>query len=262
MADIFDNLPRTVQNRIDRAFDAVATPSDAPTGGGFLIDDAPSCIPLSLISDALLRLELPPDDDQILSVFRNAASGWSSATNRIDDHHVPSGGQVTRDDWRSVCAVLLEHHAEDRLDTGSEGSAEEVVDLDGSSSDFYASSDAEGTLADSDYEGDATARVRVPCTRRSGEGNLVSNTAEKYTLTKKQQEMCFDAFSLFFPSVPLEDVPNKKIMIKDIQRVAGLLGEKLTADEMVEMLAVFSSSPDKTVSLADFGRIMVAAKLI
>lgn len=31
---------------------------------------------------------------------------------------------------------------------------------------------------------------------------------------------------------------------------------------MIEMLEAFSSSPDKSVSLADFSRMMVAAKLV
>jgi len=51
-------------------------------------------------------------------------------------------------------------------------------------------------------------------------------------------------------------------MIADIQRVAKLLKEKITAEDMLEMLDVFSTSPDKSMGLEDFERMMVAAKLV
>jgi len=96
MIDSFDNLPHTTQRRIDKAFDAIASSASPEprngvpvyqedTAGGFLLDaepgpglSNPSHIPFSLVPDALCRLNLPTDDDQILSVFRNAASMvWS-----------------------------------------------------------------------------------------------------------------------------------------------------------------------------------------
>jgi len=93
--------------------------------GGFLIDDPPSAgglippspspqsppptqIPLSLIPAALARLDLAPDDEDVLAVFRNAASGWSNS------HQNPTSqteGTVSRKDFRAVCAVLLDSDA-------------------------------------------------------------------------------------------------------------------------------------------------------
>jgi len=282
MTDSFDNLPRTTQRRIDKVFDAIA--SSAPpephngvhgeqlpvyhedTAGGFLLDvelgpdlskgSIPSHIPFSLVSDALRRLNLPTNDDQILSVFRNAASGWISATNTIDENHVSTDGMISRDDWRSVCAVLLEY-ADDQVEgRSSDGSVyENFDDLDGSEGSDYVSN---GEESDDDYQDEGPTQSRGPRSRRTSCGL----GAEEDTLTKQQQEACLEAYSLFFPSIPLTDLPNKNIMIKDIQRVAKLLGEKVTAEETIEMLEAFSSSPDKSVSLVDFSRMLVAAKLV
>ena len=251
MTDSFDNLPRTIQRLIDKAFDVAASsvPRKQPDAvhverfadyhedtavGGFLVDVEPEpghseeeaipiYIPLSLVPDTLHRLNLPPDDDQILSVFRNAASGWSSATNSIDESHV-SGGLISRDDWRSVCAVLLEN-ADNRVKGSNNDHDESVSDYD------YAFEDD----SDNDYqEHAATTQSRDSRIQHMGSG---SGAPEEYTLTKRQRETCLEAYSLFFPSVPLTDLPNKNITINDIQWVAGLLGEKLTVDEVSDAFA-------------------------
>jgi hypothetical protein len=97
--------------------------------GGYLIDDAPepggylpaspssptpdsqpspqrTQIPLSLIPAALARLNLAPDDYDTLEVFYNAAFGWSSS--RQASLQVQSEGAVSKKDFRSICAVLLD----------------------------------------------------------------------------------------------------------------------------------------------------------
>jgi len=253
MTDSFDNLPHTTQRRIDKAFDAIASSAPPePRNGvhgevyhedaarGFLLDDVepgpgpskgsiPNHIPFSLVPNALRRLNLPTDDDQLLSVFRNAASGWRSATNTVDESHVSTDGLISRDDWRSVCAVLLEH-ADDQVEgRSSDGSVyENFDDLDGSEGSDYGVSN--GGESDDDYQEEgSTTRSRGPRTRRTGSG---LDARKEYTLTKQQQEACLEAYSLFFPSIPLTDLPNKNIMIKDIQRVAKLLGEKLAAEDV------------------------------
>lgn len=254
-ADSFDNLPRTIQRLIDKAFDLAASsaPRKQPdtvhverfadyhedtAAGGFLVDvepesglseeeAIPNYIPLSLVPDTLHRLNLPSDDDQILSVFRNAASGWSSATNSIDESHV-SGGLISRDDWRSVCAVLLEH-ADDRVKGSNKDSDDHDESVDGGSDYDYAFDDED---SDEDYQEDADATTRSRGSRIRHMGSGLGAPEEYITLTKRQQETCLETYSLFFPSVPLTDLPKQNIMISDIQRVAGLLGEKLTAEEV------------------------------
>jgi len=62
--------------------------------------------------------------------------------------------------------------------------------------------------------------------------------------------------------VPDGELDCQKIMIKDVTRVANLLKEKIKAEEIIEMLDAFSTSPDKSMNLQDFARMMIATKLI
>ena len=81
-------------------------------------------------------------------------------------------------------------------------------------------------------------------------------------LTADEQEHTQHIFSLFLPSSSSDEGSplKRRIMISDIQRVAGLLKEKIKAEEIVEMLEVFSSSPDKSVGWEDFQKIMITTK--
>lgn len=97
---------------------------DEPQAGGFIVDDTqndgngsqedmehvPSRVPLALIPSALQLLDLQPDDEDVLSVFRNAASGWDDSGDRLfrNDADVVPQGFVSRSDWRAVCAALLD----------------------------------------------------------------------------------------------------------------------------------------------------------
>ncbi|KAF9004630.1 hypothetical protein BDQ17DRAFT_1354393 [Cyathus striatus] len=247
-----------------------------PLGGGFLVEDEEETIkdsthiPLSLVPAALQELDLPPDDDEILSVFRNAASGWSSATNNVRPDDVDEEF-VSRDDWRSVCAVLLEH--EDKRCAGDDQEDMEMQEEseDDGRSDEYNDDDAgdsseEGAVnsSEDEYIEGATNRRRTRnAARRANFSPSPSRTSSKpKNLTARQQKACLEAFALFFPTASENELPKQKIMIKDIQSVASLLGEKLKAEDMIEMLEMFSSSPDKSMDLTDFGRMMVSAKLI
>ncbi|KEP46433.1 putative filament domain protein [Rhizoctonia solani 123E] len=80
-------------------------------------------IPLSMVPTGLQMLDLPPDDEDVINVFRNAATGWESrpgASRRRgseSDNEVPldkdAGLSVLREDWRAVCAVLLGQKQDD-----------------------------------------------------------------------------------------------------------------------------------------------------
>ncbi|KAG6858657.1 hypothetical protein C0993_005298, partial [Termitomyces sp. T159_Od127] len=148
-------------------------------------------------------------------------------------------GWVSRDDWRAVCAVLLE-----QVDNGNDN--EPGSDA---SDDQYLEDDEE--INDDDDE-DYLEEPTLSASRRRTRGRAAKYSSPSLSpgpstprkLTKRQQETTLEAFSLFFPDVPLEDVPKQRIMIKDIQRVAKLLGEKIKADEMIEMLDAFSTMPD------------------
>ncbi|KAJ7648455.1 hypothetical protein B0H17DRAFT_873587, partial [Mycena rosella] len=234
--------------------------------GGFLSEESAQ-IPLSAIPTALQRLDLPPDDEDVLLVFKNAAVGWKSSTNRPDEIGEAEALFVSRDDWRSVCAVLLEHHAEEYEESeGGTGVDQPYVDGPGEDEeDEYQDPDAADDSDSDEYtEGPSTSRRRTRTTRRarsSSSSPSPSRTSTPKKLTARQTKTCLETYALFFPSASESELPDQRIMIKDIQRVSKLIGDTLKADEIIEMLEEFSTSPDKSVSFADFGSMMVAAKL-
>ncbi|KAF9521558.1 hypothetical protein CPB83DRAFT_778522 [Crepidotus variabilis] len=219
-------------------------------------------IPFELIPTALQALDLPPDDDEILSVFKNASSGWSSA----HDSPLTSAAEskyVSRADWRSVCAVLLENRSvpgeskPHRWAEDDEGS-DTYVDQ----SEIGSEEDASSNSSKDEYMEEPASRrpkVRKPLSGKASTTRLLSHQSD--TLSGRQAQVCVNAFALFFPDVTPENLEDQRIMIKDLQRVAKLLNEKLKADEMVDMLDLFSTSLDKSVSFSDFCRMMVAARL-
>ncbi|KAJ7500775.1 hypothetical protein B0H11DRAFT_766542 [Mycena galericulata] len=269
--DSFSALPQYLQHRIDKAFDdsAPSTGADsADSGGGFVADSGgflaedSSQIPLSAIPTALQRLDLPPDDEQVLLVFKNAAAGWKSSSNRPDEIGEEMAVYVSRDDWRSVCAVLLEHHAEEYEDSES-GAVEDqpYVDSGGEDEDEYQEPDPDSD-SDEYMEGPSTSRRRTRTKRRArSSSSSGSSVSAPKKLTSRQTKTCLETYALFFPSAPESELPNQRVMIKDIQRLSKLIGDSLKGEEIIEMLSEFSTSPDKSMSFADFGVMMVAAKM-
>jgi len=147
-------------------------------------------------------------------------------------------------------------------------------------SDYDEKTNDSGSDDDSDeyVEGLAPTRKRTrpsfattkttPSRKRTRNHSLSKNedlssddTNQRRPLTARQQKTCLTTFALFFPEASEQDLPFQRIMIKDIQRVAKLLGEKIKAEDVVEMVNMFSTSADKSMSLDDFGRMMVAARL-
>ncbi|KAH7924712.1 hypothetical protein BV22DRAFT_1105333 [Leucogyrophana mollusca] len=265
--------------------------ADEPEAGGFLVEDAEpggflideeddsedsssyleaaSHLPLSSIPSALRHLDLPSDDEEILSVFRNAASGWGAQSQE---------GGVSRKDWRSVCAALL-----DAGDGDNEGDVRELStprnantndgegeDSGPDSDDYRMSASDESSspdqASDEEYVEDSnfasTSRRKATKPRKSSARPASPIGVSKRGLAGHQKARCREDFARFFPGVPDSELDRQKIMIKDITRVATLLKEKLKAEEIVEMLEAFSTSPDKSMSLADFETMMVATKLI
>ncbi|KAJ7936815.1 hypothetical protein B0H13DRAFT_2649264 [Mycena leptocephala] len=98
-ADSFSALPQYLQRRIDNAFNALEGVFSRKTGcgslaekGSVLVDNATQ-ISLSSIPKLLQRLDLPPDDAQIGDTDTEEA-------------------YVSRDNWRAICAVLLDDYDE------------------------------------------------------------------------------------------------------------------------------------------------------
>ncbi|KZP28113.1 hypothetical protein FIBSPDRAFT_684080, partial [Athelia psychrophila] len=221
--------------------------------------DEDDTIPLGSIPDALARLDIPVDDD-VLQVFNNAASGWSAPASAPTA--VAEGASVTRKDFRAICTVLLDIEVEEEppalpADSGEDDDVEEE--------DEYESEQASENVSDSEeeYTNDqpsTSRRTRIRARHRSSSASSSSAHAPK-PLTASQKKEALTAFALFFPSLPAEQLSKQRLKIRDINRVASLLKEKISAEETVEMLTTFSTSPDGSMGLSDFERMMQAAAM-
>lgn len=264
--------------------------ADVPPAGGFIPDDSmdggfipesPSApqsegveedsplhyIPLSAVPSALQLLDLQPDDEDVLSVFRNAATGWenrhSSRAERQDDTRL----LVSRKDWRAVCAALMDSGGDNDGD-GDEGEIMEDVEMiegnDGpyeevSDEEYMESGEGSGSEEADDSDDEYTEGGFVRPKSRPGKsetpntfsrGRKRRNVADSSLspldsgeeaddfsgspkrITARQKAESRRAFALFFPDVPDQDLDKQRLMIKDIARVAALLREKLTAEDV------------------------------
>lgn len=306
---LFLALPLRLQRLVDEAFDLTADPNhtehdkartnntipqqnqtlDGIGAGGFLVESHESqpntsetiednildrqrspTISLSSIPSALQLLDLPPDDPEVLSVFKNAASGWSSGSITSLEGLDPQEKFVSREDWRSVCAVLLEHRngmissEDERSPRMAKSGNWQDAELD---SEAYKEPESGSDSAEDSSDEYMEHYMRRPKRVKDQNRQFTSRPARPPLLlglehlSNRQKETCLKTFALFFPEVSHHKLADHKIMIKDLQRVSKLLGEKIKAEEMVEMLSTFSTSPDKSVSFDDFTRIMIVAKL-
>lgn len=279
MVSDFLTLPLRLQCLIDEAFDLTADPSHTidhkandsipqqnltSGAGGFFIESRPNTsgttidddvlepqnnerqasISLSSIPSALQLLDLPPDDSEVLSVFKNAASGWTSDSITSFEGLNPQEKFVSREDWRSVCAILLEHRRsetasdDEPLPKASKSENWQDVDVDSESSYNDHESGAESAESSSDeyMEHPIRPQKRVQDQNRQFTSRLTLNSRSP---SSRQKETCLKTFALFFPDVPHHELADHKIMIKDLQRVSKLLGEKIKAEEVNIVLLLF-----------------------
>ena len=294
----------SLQSRIDNAFyDAQSRPShDAPGGfllddnpGGFLLDDNPGgflppspstvgqesghrrerdeqplYIPLSRIPHALQLLDLSPDDEQVLAVFRNAASGWEDEppsrhtahrrqrgpTATSEDNDVTEG-HVSLRDWRAVCAALMDDGGdEDEDEDGREGSAiddndenlnvtgedlsSELEESSGKSSDEYRITEAKSRKR-SRKSAAATGRSEGAIRKTRAKGKTSSAAMRQRSppspstiaeITPRQRRESLQAFLLFFPGVPEEVAKQRRLGIREVNAAATVLNEKIKTEEV------------------------------
>jgi len=237
--------------------------------------ETPKQILLGLIPAALQRLDLPPDDPEVLAVFRNAASGWTSAS--LNSLSIPYSAEtyVSRDDWRSVCAVLLESRVLEFEDGRSLGNFPNSAQMDAEDDEDASMTDdyvEDNVSSQSDPEEDSDEEYREVGKNSRRRGNRTTSgkrpisppqllSEKSGQPTSRQRQTSLNTFALFFPEVPSPELSKQKLMVADIQRVAKLLGEKIKAEEMLEMLEMFSTFADKSMDLNDFTRMMIVAKL-
>jgi hypothetical protein len=277
------------QSRIDDAFyralsNASSRPvpaNDAPGGfvldnddelpGGFLPpsppaialesrfepgDDQSSYMPLSRIPYALQLLDLPPDDEEVLSVFRNAATGWGddqpssrqtvrarSSTTTSDDNDVAEE-RVSLRDWRAVCNALMDA-GEDEDDMGDdedpdvacEYPSSELEESSGGSSDEYRITNTRSRKGSrkstSAAVPDSTRRTRAKKTQ-SGATRRQSSPSQTTgaDITPRQRRECLQTFLLFFPGVPEEVAKDRRLGVREVNAAATVLNENIKTEEV------------------------------
>ncbi|KAJ7676434.1 hypothetical protein B0H17DRAFT_1139867 [Mycena rosella] len=147
-------LPEYLQHRIDKAFYQSAPANEADFGAGFIADSAAPGPATRRRGRAACR--------------KNAAVGWKSSTNRADEIGKAEALFVSRDDWRSVCAVLLEHHAEEYEESeGGTGFDQPYVDGSDEKDEYQDPDAADDSDSDEYTEGPSTSRRRTRTTRRA-----------------------------------------------------------------------------------------------
>ncbi|KAF9508143.1 hypothetical protein BS47DRAFT_1398021 [Hydnum rufescens UP504] len=203
---------------------------------------------------------------------------------------------VRREDWREVCSVLLAPRAladgedtanlgdilrEDETEGGEDDGGLQTNESEPSDSGDYYEDDEDGTGADDDDDDDGDDDEYEASSRRHS--TIAARPDVKRSARRKGKgegknllgpHEALRTFALFFPDVELthlngrenteakKSLEKKRIMIKDITRVATTVGEKIKMDEILEMLEAFSSAQDKSISLPDFERMVMAARLV
>ncbi|KAG6330615.1 hypothetical protein ID866_8475 [Astraeus odoratus] len=291
-----DDNPIGLRRRIDEAFEATATASkrdneEVCTPGGFIVDGAESTslydeepggflvpeegepshvrdstavesyIPLTSVPHALSLLSLEPDDE-VLAVFRNAATGWGART-------ADSEG-VNRKDWRAVCAVLLEdrngpgerapENADFEMDedSGSEGDEYELSSL--------SSEQGEGSSDEYKTGGSSTVKSKQARSesRRSPSKASFGSKLDTVHLTAEQKAQCREDFARFFPSTADAQLDIQRITAQEVINAANLLKEKLKPEEasIRQRRASVSRSSDGSMTIEDFERMIVQLKMV
>ncbi|KAH9174689.1 hypothetical protein EDB89DRAFT_2067265 [Lactarius sanguifluus] len=304
----FLSLALDLRSRIDNAFYTALSSDQRGSGtftvgsthdtpGGFLLDDddnmAGGFLPPS---PPAAFLDLPPDDQEVLAVFRNAATGWGDGhispprstrrgrnTVATSEEGDETEERVSLRDWRAVCAALMddgrgEEGVEEGGDVDIDDDDDDAGDIDQnsssglgeSSSDEYRDTSAvaksrkrprKSTSASTpDHKATRKTRPRKTQSVTPRQGGSVSASAAM-EITPRQRRECLQAFLLFFPGVPEDVAKLRRLGVRELSAAATVLNEKIKMEEMIEMLHAFSTSPDKTMGLPEFEKMMVAARL-
>ena len=204
-------------------------------------------ITLSEIAHGLQILDLPPDDEEVLSVFRKAASGWGAQRRSGEEEEREE--VVTRKDWRSVCSALLggdegtDNVEPDEPDDMADIIEDEDVNMDAVESEGDASSDEyideapqpkrkRGTTSKTSNR--KTRQKKVELIDSDDDGDPLNRP-----LTARQKLECLHAFSLFFPGIDEDALKRRRIGIKEITQASNILKEKTTVEEVCTRITGF-----------------------
>jgi len=301
----------SLRAQIDNAFYSALDPQNQPSHdhvdapGGFLLDDTPggflppsppaaghesgperdeqsSYIPLSRIPHALQLLDLPPDDEEVLSVFRNAATGWEDDSSRQTAHRHKrdptatsedndvTEGRVSLRDWRAVCAAVMGEDRDDEddregsaiddddenLDVTGEGSSPELDESSGGSSDEYRITETRSRKWSRNSAAAAGGGGATGASRKTRARKTRSTTTRRRSplspnisaeITPRQRRECLKAFLLFFPGVPEEMAQRRRLGVREVNAAATVLKEKIKSEEVCPLTLGFGVMVRMTV---------------
>lgn len=236
-------------------------------------------IQLRSVPEALRLLGLPYKDSSILEVFEQAASS-------DDEDRESQTRWVNRRQFTRVCAALM-------AGQGSEGSEKDVAGGEDAAADEDRGSDrSPGSDSDASFVAPTPHKKKRRTTRGSkatysddsstDDGSFIAPDDESQSTSrpkpqskkqtrssrkklKKELELddfdsVLDTFQLFFPSDFAKD--RSAITFTDIRRIADELGEKMTDEEIQEMLGYASGTNDFCVDLTAFERLLGDIKAV
>lgn len=244
--------------------------------GGFLTEDheesvdkgtsihqpvSRDAIPVESIPEALKLLGLPYKDSDILEVFEQAASS-------DEDESGSRRRWVRRRQFTRVCAALMadpgsvagDQNGSDEHASGSDTSFVAPTSRTkrrrkgkskGTSKSDHNSTDDESFIPPSEFEANATGKARSKTTNRKPRSKKVEDNDNSNVL---------ETFQLFFPESDRKD--RTAITFPDIRRITDELGEKMTDEEIQEMLDYASRTNDSCVDLPAFERVLMDIKAV
>jgi hypothetical protein len=313
----FLSLVPNVRSRIDNAFYSALSKEQPSaksvpdvgftydTPGGFLMDDddtmtggflppspptvvqesgheqgegeRPSYISLSRIPCALQLLDLPPDDEEVLSVFRNAATGWGNdhpSSRRAGRGHQRDAMVLSEEDpdevveehvslrdWRAVCAALMDDGGEEGEEEGCaiDDDDDENADADATGQDLSPGLEESSGETSDEYLSETRSRKRPRkpsagprVTRKASSRKTQSTAARRHSplspspsaeITPRQQRECLQAFLLFFPGVPEEVAKRRRLGVRELNAAATVLNEKIKTEQVRLLISSLVRQP-------------------
>jgi hypothetical protein len=234
-------------NSIDAVFDAIVQAGSSTTAGS-------SLLPLQKVPDALKALDLDPDDDFVLDIFKECAEPLQSSSSGRTHNKVEQG--VPREQFRKVCDVLLSDKAGKQQTEPPARRRKGLAHDDGSDADrdeeLGQLSNDSGDDKDGSYQDDeSSVAAEDDEDFIDPEENLPSRS--KKVASSAQQRQASSVMKLFVESkgqsASSNAVAAARMSSADLIEIAAKVGEKLApkdAEEMIEeALRLHTSSGKK-----------------
>lgn len=217
--------------------------------GGFLLDEEEDSmsinsggqtadeLPLFLVPRALQLLDLPPEDTELMEVFKSAAYQRKADQNSVlGDKSYERDIVISKGDWRKVCSTLLldgDNNIESS-ESNTSSSSGPGVDSDDSADDYI----VETPKKKNSGRGPTTRQPRKQ--KMDYSKGALGKGADRMGVTERQKEDALSTFALFFHDstayengdLSVQELTQRRITIEDVAKAAKSIKEKISADEV------------------------------